>query len=360
MDASIFDYDLPAERIAQEPAKVRDASKLLVVNRQQGSLEHRSFRDLPDYLGEKDLLFRNTAKVLPARIYAARPTGGQVECLLLRPANAASNRWWCLLRPGRKLPPGSKFGLEEQFEAKVMNKNDEAHEYLVHFKLFKHASVAALAADQGKMPLPPYIRRDKHDDRDSDDKSRYQTVFASDNKMVAAAAPTAGLHFTPELNQKLKSQGVETFDLTLHVGMGTFKPLEEGEIAGHEIHRELYEIPVEAQAALRSAPTDGRRRVCVGTTSTRSIEDYLTHAKAATNDTWLREADIFIYPPYRFLGVDALITNFHMPKSTLLCLVSSFLSQGDTDGIDWLKEIYAEAIAREYRFLSYGDAMLIL
>ena len=178
--------------------------------------------------------------------------------------------------------------------------------------------------------------------------------------MVAAAAPTAGLHFTKELNASLRSQGAETFDLTLHVGMGTFKPLEAARIEDHEIHRELYEIPAEAQHALRSAPSNGKRRICVGTTSTRSIEDYFQKTNAASQQTWLDEAGIFIYPPYRFQAVDALITNFHMPKSTLLCLVSAFLAEGETDGIHWLKEIYAEAISRNYRFLSYGDAMLIV
>lgn len=363
MDTALFDYELPQERIAQQPAGERDSSRLLVVHRKEQRLEHRRFRDLIHYIRPDDLIFRNAARVLPARLFARRPTGGRVECLLLRPdgRDETTDRecWRCLLRPGRKLPVGAIFGIEGVFEAEVLDKNEQA-EYRVAFSLSEGQSVARLAESQGKMPLPPYIEREKEDARDAADKDRYQTVYAKRERAVAAAAPTAGLHFTADLTRAVEVKGATFHDLVLHVGMGTFKPLEEGRVEDHEIHRELYEIPAAAQQALRDAPAENRRRICVGTTSVRSVEDYLGKTERIHESGYLDEAALFIHPPARFRGVDALITNFHMPKSTLLCLASAFLRPGNTDGIDWLKSIYAEAIDREYRFLSYGDAMLIL
>ncbi len=357
MDSSLFDYHLPDERIAQEPAPVRDASRLLVVHRQERRIEHRRFSDLPEYLGAGDSIFRNNARVLPARLFAQRPTGGAAECLLLRPASNDGLEWWTLLRPGKKLPVGSTFAREGYFSASVEEKNDKA-EYRVRFDFENHTSVAALADELGKMPLPPYIAREKSDQRDEADKERYQTIYASSEKSVAAAAPTAGLHFTPQIVDALTQRGATFHDLALHVGMGTFKPLQTERIEDHQIHREIYEISESTQKALRD--TSGRRKVCVGTTSVRSIEDYFAKSDAITPGNFVSEAAIFIYPPRGFQGVDALITNFHQPNSTLLCLVSSFLDPNGMDGINWLKEIYADAIEREYRFLSYGDAMLIL
>ncbi|MBC2607576.1 tRNA preQ1(34) S-adenosylmethionine ribosyltransferase-isomerase QueA [Pelagicoccus albus] len=357
MDSSLFDYDLPQERIAQEPAPVRDASRLLVVHRKERKIEHRQFSDLADYLGTGDSIFRNNARVLPARLFAQRPTGGAAECLLLRPANDDGLQWWTLLRPGKKLPLGSTFGRDGLFQAFVEEKNEKA-EYRVRFELETHNSVASLAEDLGKMPLPPYIDREKSDQRDEADKERYQTIYASAERSVAAAAPTAGLHFTPEVVSKLQAKGANFYDLSLHVGMGTFKPLQTERIEDHQIHREIYEIPESTQKALRES--GGSRKVCVGTTSVRSIEDYFAKTDKIVSGNFVAEAGIFIYPPRAFAGVDALITNFHQPNSTLLCLVSSFLAPGEMDGIEWLKEIYAEAIDRKYRFLSYGDAMLIL
>ncbi|MAM92326.1 MAG: tRNA preQ1(34) S-adenosylmethionine ribosyltransferase-isomerase QueA [Opitutaceae bacterium] len=363
METQRFDYELPAERIAQRPAAKRDASRLLVVNRASGSIEHRRFKDLPDYCQPGDRFFRNTARVLPARLFGQRPTGGQVECLLLKPSDpevaVERERWWCLLKPGRKLPPGSVFGINGAFQATVLEKNPQG-EYLVAFQASNGQSVKELAQRFGKMPLPPYIQRERQDLNDETDKDRYQTVYAQEDRAVAAAAPTAGLHFTDELSDELVQAGSRFYDLILHVGMGTFKPLGEGSVEAHEIHREIYEIPQETQEALRNAPSEGMRRICVGTTSVRSIEDYLGKADEIATGNFVSEAGIFIYPPAEFKGVDALITNFHLPKSTLLCLASAFLSPGRIDGIDWLKEIYAEAISKEYRFLSYGDAMLIL
>ena len=388
LSTDLFDYPLPDRLIAQRPADRRDDSRLLVVHRRERRIEHRHFRDLPEYLRAGDTLFRNNAAVIPARLHATRPTGGQVECLLLRPAiglepqvsgfsasvsqsenrgqtpggqqpatarSQVSSCWWCLLRPGKKLPLGATFGREGFFMATVLEKTSDGLAR-VTFDL-ADGDVLEIANRIGEMPLPPYITaHDTADDR-AIDRERYQTVYADRAHQVAAAAPTAGLHFTPELLGRLSTHGVKFADLTLHVGLGTFRPIATDKIEDHDIHREVYEMPVATQQALFAA---GTRRIAVGTTSVRTIEDFRAHHGAPTTAAFVGEADIFIYPPRIFLGVDALITNFHQPRSTLLCLVSAFLTPGSTDGIAWLKEIYAEAVAREYRFFSYGDAMLIL
>lgn len=350
----LFDYDLPERLIAQVPAQRRDESRLLVVHRAEHRIEHRHFRDLGEYLRAGDTLFRNNAAVIPARLHARRPTGGEVECLLLRPA-ADISEWWCLLRPGKKLPVGAVFELPGEFSAKVLEKTGDGTAR-VRFDT-PHRDILAVANRIGDMPLPPYIERHKAETERALDRERYQTVYADRARQVAAAAPTAGLHFTPELLAHLATTGVKFADLTLHVGLGTFRPITVENIESHDIHRETYEVPC-STARVLFAPTG--RRIAVGTTAVRSIEDFLSrHADAPEHD-FLGEAGIYIYPPRKFAGVDALITNFHQPRSTLLCLVATFLTPGSTDGIAWLKDIYAEAIAREYRFYSYGDAMLIL
>ena len=423
----LFDYPLPERLIAQQPAQRRDESRLLVVDRKTRTLAHRHFRDLPEYLRTGDTLFRNNAAVIPARLHAVRPTGGQVECLLLRPATdttglpadlsaigsataeatRATSRmtcppspslrrtasalaslgegWWCLLRPGKKLPVGATFAREGCFTGTVLEKTDDGLAR-VSFAT-TDGDIVAVANRIGEMPLPPYITGHDNAEAHRLDQERYQTVYADRGHQVAAAAPTAGLHFTPELLATLAAQGVAFADLTLHVGLGTFRPIMADKIEDHAIHREVYEIPAATQRAL--GETKGRR-IAVGTTSVRSIEDFLSrfpdsHREASAGSRgdpadWIAsssrpsgiprhdrhesdfmgEAGIYLYPPRDFRGVDALITNFHQPRSTLLCLVSAFLTPGSTDGISWLKEIYAEAVAREYRFFSYGDAMLIL
>jgi len=227
---------------------------------------------------------------------------------------------------------------------------------LVAFTTKDGEPVVAAANRLGEVPLPPYIMRTSNSQAD-DDRERYQTVYASHQRQVAVAAPTAGLHFTPELLIALDKLGVQTADITLHVGLGTFKPIKTPTVEAHEIHREVYELPVQTQRRL--FPPFSGRRIAVGTTAVRAVEDFLSHHQAACDVPQVAEADIFIHPPRMFRGVDALITNFHQPRSTLLCLVAAFLAPGRADGIQWLREIYAEAIAREYRFLSYGDAMLI-
>ncbi len=361
LSTDLFDYDLPERLIAQTPAARRDASRLLVVHRAGHRIEHRVFSELGDYLRPGDTLFRNTAAVLPARLLARRPTGGAVECLLLRPAAGGDeNQWWCLVRPGKKLPPGASFGIAGAFAGTVLEKDPEGAAR-IRFICKGGSNIVAVANRLGEVPLPPYIAREHTAEERAADLERYQTVYADRARQVAAAAPTAGLHFTPELLESLRAAGVRTADLTLHVGLGTFKPIATPTIAEHPIHREIYELPSATQAAAL-APAPGTRRIAVGTTSVRTLEDFFRKlpARQPGDRPFLGEAGIYLYPPARFAAVDALVTNFHQPRSTLLCLVAAFLSPGSTDGVAWLREIYAEAIAREYRFFSYGDAMLIL
>jgi S-adenosylmethionine:tRNA ribosyltransferase-isomerase len=351
----LFDYALPERLIAQAPLPRRDDSRLLVVHRRERRIEHRRFRDLGEYLRPGDILFRNNAAVIPARLHARRPTGGAVECLLLRPAVAA-DEWWCLLRPGRKLPPGETFAAAGAFVATVREKT-EAGLFRVAFAVTGGSDILEVARRVGEMPLPPYIApRTDVAEREAD-KERYQTVYADRAHTVAAAAPTAGLHFTPELLASLSAAGVRCADLTLHVGLGTFRPIATEHVEQHDIHREVYEIPRPVQDLVF---TPGGRRIAVGTTSLRSLEDFRRRHEAPTGRDHLGEADIYIYPPFSFRAVDALITNFHQPRSTLLCLVSAFLAPDSSDGVHWFREIYNEAVTREYRFLSYGDAMIIL
>lgn len=355
--AELFDFTLPPHLIAQDPAARRDGSKLLVVDRVKKSLSHHRFSDLPPFLEEGDVLFRNNAAVLPARLRARKESGTTVECFLLRPT-AATDTWECLLRPGKRLPVGASFAhAAGAFTGTVVAKDSEGLSAQVRFSTPSGEAITAVAARVGEVPLPPYIERTDSSQREND-LARYQTVYAEKSRAVAVAAPTAGLHFTTQLLEKLRVQGVGFADLTLHVGLGTFKPITTPTIEAHAMHRETYEFPVTAQQAL-FAPRRGRR-IAVGTTSVRSIEDFLQAHRTPLPEPYVAETGIFIFPPYSFRGVDALITNFHQPRSTLLCLVAAFLTPGSTDGISWLQAIYREAIEREYRFFSYGDAMLIL
>jgi S-adenosylmethionine:tRNA ribosyltransferase-isomerase len=373
----LFDYDLPPRLIAQVPSARRDQSRLLVVDRATRRVEHTVFAELPRYLRAGDTLFRNNAAVLPARLRARRPSGGAVECFLLRPlgpGNDADETWLCLVKPGKKLPVGATFAPPGgEFTGLIIGKEADGSA-LVRFTTRGGEPITAVANQLGDVPLPPYIARENSAQRAAD-LERYQTVYADRARQVAVAAPTAGLHFTPELLAALTAQGVGTAEVTLHVGLGTFKPITAATVEAHAIHREIYELPVATQRALCSP---GGRRVAVGTTTVRSVEDFLaTHAQfvgaqtccalglgrsksAPLQGSHIAEADIFIYPPFTFRGTDALITNFHQPRSTLLCLVAAFLAPGTTDGIAWLRELYADAVACEYRFFSYGDAMLIL
>ncbi|MFP4540654.1 MAG: tRNA preQ1(34) S-adenosylmethionine ribosyltransferase-isomerase QueA [Opitutales bacterium] len=360
MDSALFDYDLPPGAIAQTPAERRDAARLLVVERRSGRLAHHRVCDLPDLLGEPYLIFRNNARVLRARLFGRRDTGGGMECLLLRPAEDPET-WWCLLRPGKKLPRGAVFFVGEAAEGEVLEKTDEGP-CRVRFRLPPALTVPGLAERHGRMPLPPYIRREKVDDPHAEmDRERYDTVYAQPDRPVAAAAPTAGLHFTPELLTRLEERGHTFHDLTLHVGLDTFRPIQTEQVEDHAMHAETYELPVETARAL--AHPAGRRRLAIGTTSLRASEDFLRHGPKVPPEgppgPLLTSTRLYVYPPAE-LAMEALLTNFHLPRSTLLCLVSAFLTPGETRGIAWLKEIYAEALAQDYRFYSYGDAMLIL
>jgi S-adenosylmethionine:tRNA ribosyltransferase-isomerase len=342
----LFDYHLPPAAIAQTPADRRDESRLLVVHRQGRRLEHLRFRDIIRLLPPRTVLFRNNAKVIKARLYLQRSSGGVIELLLLSPGTTA-NSWWCLARPLKKLQVGHTLHAGDGQAVATLRQKSEDGPALFDFV----APPLDIAERYGKVPLPPYIQRERQDPRDATDNERYQTVYAQ--SPVAAAAPTAGLHFTHELIGQLEAQGHTFADVTLHVGLDTFRPIATEDVTQHKIHSEYYTLSPQAQALLA---TRDRPRLAVGTTSMRTIEDYTRRGQT----TPAAAAELFIYPPSRILSADMLITNFHLPKSTLMCLVSSFLTPDSLDGISWLKEIYTHALDSGYRFYSYGDAMLIL
>ena len=360
MDTSDLDYNLPEERIARYPSQRRDACKLLVYDRNSGKISHAKFADLPNFLGKPHNFFRNTAAVLKARIFAKKPTGGEVECLLLTPLNG-SDEWLCMLKPGKRLQPGAIFGIDGVFEATVLSKDLDGNA-AVRFNTFGGGGVMELSEKIGVVPLPPYIERDQKSpgyDRDFDN-TYYETVYADPAKRVAAAAPTAGLHFTPELDARLQSQGHKFYSLILHVGLGTFKPMKTEKIEDFKIHSEIYEIPAKTLSAMAD---NSRPRLAVGTTSLRAMEDFCRKngvPSGLLRNDFVDSADIFVYPPQKIISADALITNFHLPRSSLMCLVAAFIKPNSLEGVDILKELYREAIAEKYNFYSYGDAMLII
>ena len=362
MNLSLFDYHLPAELIAQEPTAARDASRLMVVDRKTRSFTHAQFSEIGQYLPARPRFFRNNAAVLKARLFGQRPTGGKVECLLLQPTEDALT-WWCLLKPGKKTFNAGTFGHPGEYQAEVLGVGSNGN-YRVRFHPERNESITDLSERLGVLPLPPYIERTDDDPRRDNDNKRYQTVYADFDKRIAVAAPTAGLHFTTELITELENGGAHFHDLTLQVGIGTFHPIQVENIEDHNIHREWYEIPASTFAELKK-PEAGAR-IAVGTTSVRSIEDAMRRRQfspefcTTPSGSVQAEADIYIHPPNKFAAIDGMITNFHLPKSTLLCLVAAFLAPGSEEGIDWLKQLYAEAIDQKYRFYSYGDAMLIL
>jgi S-adenosylmethionine:tRNA ribosyltransferase-isomerase len=336
-----FDYHLPAELIAQQPAPRRDASRLLVVDRGRQQLRHHVFADLPDLLATGDLLVVNDSRVRPARLRGTRaPGGGMVELLLLRQVGPAE--WLCLARPAKRLRPGVEllFGGGD-LRGTVQAIQDDGQR-VVRFTPADE-TLDTLLAVHGEMPLPPYIQHY------TADPERYQTVYARDPGSVAA--PTAGLHFTPELLQTLARKGIHTAAVTLHVGIGTFKPVQTETIAAHRMHAEYGVLPAETATTIAATRQAGHRIVVVGTTAVRVLE---SAARAGQLAGWSGWTDIFIYPGFHFQLCDALITNFHLPRSTLLMLVAAFAGKSLIDAA------YQEAIARRYRFYSFGDAMLIL
>ena len=339
MKTSDFDFYLPEELIAQTPLMRRDASRLLTLDKHTGETGHRHFYELPQFLRAGDCLVLNNSRVIPARLIGHRPTGGVCEVLLL--TDKGDNVWECLVRPGRKLKPGAQvlFGdgqLTATIEAEV-----EDGKRLVRFR---YQGIFLEVLEQlGKMPLPPYIKAELQDNE------RYQTVYS---KVVgSAAAPTAGLHFTPELLEQIREKGVKVCYVTLHVGLGTFRPVKADNILDHEMHSEFCMISQETADIINETKRSGGRVICVGTTSCRTIESFANEDGTMTERSgW---TNIFIYPGYRFKVLDALITNFHLPQSTLIMLVSALA------GREQVLSAYAQAVQERYRFFSFGDAMLI-
>lgn len=352
-----FDYPLPPELIAQSPAAERDASRLLVLNRTDGRVEHRQFRDVLDYLRAGDVLVFNNSKVIRARLRGHKPaSGGQVELLLVE--EVVNNEWWTLLRPGKRVRPGTEIHLATRaggpspVRAVVQEKNAEGH---CRVRFAGTADILNELETLGEIPLPPYIERPA----DSDDDARYQTVYAQPAGSIAA--PTAGLHFTPQVLEALRACGVQTQFVTLHVGLGTFAPVKAEQLADHVMHEEWFELPETTADAINTAKREGRRVIAVGTTTVRVLE---SAAALSTLDSQLSPqrgcTRIFIHPPYQFRVVGALLTNFHLPQSTLLMLVSAFAAPGALSGRERMLSAYAEAVRECYRFFSYGDAMLIV
>lgn len=348
MNINDFDYELPEELIAQKPADKRDASRLLVVHRETGETEHKHFYDILEYLNEGDCLVLNNSKVLPARLYGIKEgTGAKVEFLLIKRIDG--DRWETMVRPGKRLKPGDSvmFSEDPLLKADIIDYGNDGTRIVE----FSYEGIFMERLEEiGSMPLPPYIERQS----ENEDRDRYQTVYCREEGSVAA--PTAGLHFTEELLEKARAKGVELAYVTLHVGIGTFRPVKCENIEDHSMHFEEYHIDEKTAEIINRAKAEGRRVISVGTTSTRTVESaaYFDEEK----DCWqVRSGEnstgIFIYPGYEFRIIDSLITNFHLPKSTLLMLISALYDR------EKILEVYQEAIREKYRFFSYGDAMFI-
>ena len=335
-----FWYDLPEELIAQTPLEQRDTSRLLVLDRKTGAVSHKHFYNILDYLKPGDCLVMNDSRVLPARLLGHRPTGGAVELLLLK--DLGNKKWECLAKPGRKLREGQEvvFGNGE-LTATILEVKDDGNRVVeFHFEGIFLEVLERL----GKMPLPPYIKAELAD------QERYQTVYS--REVGSAAAPTAGLHFTRELLEKIRDKGVKTAFVTLHVGLGTFRPVKAEEISEHHMHSELCMMSKETADLLNETKAAGGRVICVGTTSCRTLESLVNEdGTFAEKSKW---TEIFIYPGYQFKAMDGLITNFHLPESTLVMLVSAFA------GRENVLSAYEQAVQERYRFFSFGDAMCIL
>ena len=350
---SDYDYELPAELIAQKPADRRDQSGLLVLDRNTGNLSHHRFHALDNFLSPGDVLVVNNTAVIPARLVGRKDSGGKVEVLICslngtcRPETINEDRIYeCLVKAAKPSKPGSMFYFDAGLSAKVIERRNGT--YLIRF--YTDGDFEKLLDRIGQMPLPPYIRRSSEQEAPCDDRAAYQTVYAS--KKGAIAAPTAGLHFTPDLLEKLKTKGIAIVSLTLHVGYGTFLPVRSQDIRSHHMHSEAYSIPGQTAEIINSARNAGCRVVAVGTTCVRTLE----YASAGGGSVRAGNGccDLFIIPGYEFKAVDAIITNFHLPQSTLLMLVSAFA------GREIVLNAYKEAIKKKYRFYSYGDAMLIV
>jgi S-adenosylmethionine:tRNA ribosyltransferase-isomerase len=340
MHISEFDYFLPEELIAQEPLSRRDESRLLVLHQKTGQIEHRKFTDILSYLHQGDVLVSNKTRVIPARLYGKKKgTGAIIEVLLLHQID--KNRWEVLVRPGKKVKPGTRIIFAAgDLEAVAIETTASGGRIME----FAYTGIFQEILDRlGQMPLPPYIKKRLAD------PDRYQTVYAQEPG--SAAAPTAGLHFTPSLIKALQEQGIEWVEILLHVGLGTFRPVKEENIEEHQMHREYFEISPQAAEKINKALREKRRIIGIGTTSTRALESACVDGVVQARKDW---TEIFIYPGYEFKVISGLITNFHLPKSTLLMLVSALAGRGR------IMQAYAEAVRERYRFFSFGDAMLII
>ncbi len=347
MNTSDFNYDLPEALIAQEPAASRSASRMLVVHRESGTLEHCSVSEVGRFFDSGDVLVVNNTRVIPARVYGRKAeTGGRVELLLLEPLS--DDRWLVLCRASRRPAVGSRLMLaNDRIQGEVLGVGEEGR---LELRFICDSPLLEILDQEGDVPLPPYIKRVADDKRKLSDAERYQTVFAS--KPGAVAAPTAGLHFSPELLAELSGMGVSKAEITLHVGIGTFRPVSVDIVSDHRMDEERYEISESTALQIRAARESGHRVVGVGSTSVRTLETVM--AEQGEICACSGRSGLFIYPPYRFKAVDAMLTNFHLPKSTLLMMVSALA------GRELIMNAYAEAIRERYRFFSYGDCMLIL
>ena len=332
-----FDYELPQELIAQHPMEPRDHSRLLVVDKHTGELQHKHFYDLVDYLRPGDVLVFNDTRVIPARLHGTKDTGAHVEVFLLTRRDATD--WEVLVRPGKKLQVGAKINFSDELSCEVIEHTDFGGRVV----RFKYEGIFEEILDRlGETPLPPYITAPL------EDKERYQTVY--NRERGSAAAPTAGLHFTKELLAKIKELGCEEVFVTLHVGLGTFRPVSEANIEDHKMHKEFYTVSQEAADAINKAKAEGRRIIAVGTTAVRTLESAGADGTLKAGGNW---TNIFIYPGYKFRFVDELVTNFHLPQSTLLMLVSTLATR------EIMLATYKKAVEERYRFFSFGDAMFI-
>lgn len=332
-----FDYELPQELIAQHPMEPRDHSRLLVVDKHTGEIQHKHFYDLVDYLRPGDVLVFNDTRVIPARLHGTKDTGAHVEVFLLTRRNATD--WEVLVRPGKKLQVGARINFSDELSCEVIEHTDFGGRVV----RFKYEGIFEEILDRlGETPLPPYITAPL------EDKERYQTVY--NRERGSAAAPTAGLHFTKELLAKIKELGCEEVFVTLHVGLGTFRPVSEANIEDHKMHKEFYTVSQEAADAINKAKAEGRRIIAVGTTAVRTLESAGADGTLKAGGNW---TNIFIYPGYKFRFVDELVTNFHLPQSTLLMLVSTLATR------DIMLATYKKAVEERYRFFSFGDAMFI-
>lgn len=335
-----YDYYLPEELIGQQPREPRDHARLMLVDRENKKIEHKHFYDIIDYLHEGDILVRNSTKVIPARLFGHKETGGILEILLIKRIDL--DTWECLLKPAKKLKLGQKLyvGQNNELVAELIEIKDDGNRVL---KFTYEGAFEEVLDKLGNMPLPPYIVESLKE------KDRYQTVYAQKGESVAA--PTAGLHFTKELLEKIEKKGIKIVDIFLEVGLGTFRPVQTEDVLDHKMHEEKFEIPQEAADIINKAKAEGRRVISVGTTSTRALESSVDeNGKVIAQKS---STEIFIYPGYKFKVVDALITNFHLPKSTLLMLVSAFSSR------EFMLDVYKIAVEEKYHFFSFGDAMFI-